>query len=167
MLEHEICQSRAWKKLTGSSVKLFIFLRSKAWGRFDIARTSTIKVSYSEMKQATGLAVQTVRKSIIQLENIGFIDFIEQGGLKSGGYSKNGYKLSIRYLKYNMFGFEKGKLKEEQNVMDRGFGAHKKWRHHNIITADKDLMTKVNAEGEGSEKQEEKRPKLNLRMVNS
>ena len=160
MLELEICQSRAWKKLNGSSVKLFIFLRSKAWGRFDQARTSIIKVSYTEMIKATGLYVQSVRRAIIELENNGFIDFVEQGGLKSGGYSKNGYKLSIRYLKYNMQGFIKGTLKKEDNVVDRGFGEHKKWRHHKKVNADKDLITKVTAEGENSEKHEEKRPSL-------
>jgi hypothetical protein len=162
MLEHEIWQSTAWKKLNGSSVRLYIFIRSEAWGRFNDARTKIIKVSYSEMEKATGLSTQSVRKAIVQLENIGFIDFVEQGGLKSAGYSKNRYKLSIRYLKYDMHGFEKGKLKEAHNITDRGFGQHKRWKNHKGNDVD------GTAEGVKSEEnQTHHRPKLVIRMADS
>ena len=129
MIELEIWNSKAWKKLTGASKEVFMFLRTKAHGRFEDAKTLIIKVSYREISKQRGIAISTGRKSIVQLENLGFIDFVTQGGLKSGGYSKNEYKLSERYLKYEMVDFKRGKLKEQHGVFDRGFGLHKKFRY--------------------------------------
>jgi hypothetical protein len=168
MLEHEICKSEAWKNLKGSSVKLYIVLRGKAYGRFDAARTNVIKLSYNEMIKETGLSVQSVRNAILELDEKGFIDVVEQGGLKSGGYSRNSYKLCIRFLKYKKQGYIKGTLKKENNVTDRGFGLHKKWGQKKINNDEIDFETKVIADAEGIEHNEETRREDNvLHLANS
>ena len=80
-----LLQSEAWKKLSGSAAKVYIFLRSKAFGPLQRAMQVEIKIPYSIIEADTGLSRQTVRNAIVELENKGFIDLIEQGGLKSGG----------------------------------------------------------------------------------
>lgn len=127
MLEYDIWNSAAWKELTGASREVLLFFRSKAHGRFEQAKTNNLNISYRDVSKDRKMAISTVRKSIVQLENIGFLDFVVQGGLKSGGYSKNAYKLSIRYLRFGLSDFKKGVLKEEHGIYDRGFGQHKKW----------------------------------------
>jgi hypothetical protein len=116
--------TQAWKELTGASIKVYIFLRSKTYGSLRDPETvrGEIKVPYSIMGKETGLSRQSVRNAILQLENLGFIELKEQGGLKSGGYGTNIYTLSLRFSRYGTSMFEKGQLKKEQNVTDRGFG---------------------------------------------
>lgn len=126
MLDHEIWKSIAWKELKGSAIRVYIVFRDKAFGRFDEARKKLLKVSYTEIRKETGLAISSIREAIIQLENIGFLDFVEQGGLN---YRRNGYKLSTRFLKLGRYDFEKGSLKKQRGVSDRGFGLHRKWRN--------------------------------------
>jgi hypothetical protein len=116
--------TQAWKELKGASVKVYIFLRSKTYGSLRDPETvrGEIKVPYSIMEKETGLSRQSVRNAILQLENLGFIELKEQGGLKSGGYGTNIYTLSLRFSRYGTSMFEKGQLKKEQNVRGRGFG---------------------------------------------
>jgi hypothetical protein len=129
MIENETWQSKAWKELNGAAVKVYTVFKHKDFSSYKPNMHAPFKISYREIKQLTGLSPQSIRRAIIQLENLGFTDFVEQGGLKSAGYGKNSYKLSVRYLKYGMVIFEKGELNLAQNVHDRGFGLHKKWRH--------------------------------------
>jgi hypothetical protein len=123
MVEKSIMKTPAWRKLNGSSVKLYLFLRSKTFAGLEVAITKTFKMPYSIMGEETGLARSTVRNSLVQLENMGFIDFVTQGGLKSGGLSCNEYAVSKRFLDYEKDTFEKGKMKKEKGIFDRGFGA--------------------------------------------
>jgi len=131
MLEKKLLlQSRAWKELTGSAVKVYIFLRSKTAGPLSGTKTysptnSDIKIPYSIIASETRIARQSVRNALIELENKGFIDLAQQGGLKSGGYTMNTYRLSIRFFLWETPEFKTGNLKKAKNVKDRGFG---KWR---------------------------------------
>ena len=95
MLDNETWQSKAWKELTGAAVKLYIVFTFKAF-RSNSAMRSPFKISYREIRQLTGLSLQSIRRAIIQLENLGFIDFVEQGGLKSGGYGKKEHRQVCR-----------------------------------------------------------------------
>lgn len=129
MLEKkELLQSEAWQSLNGSSVKVYLFFRSKTIGplRGTTATAKPIKTPYSIIAGDTGLSRQAVRNAIIELENKGFIDMTEQGGLKSGGYSMNTYALSTRFYKWGQPGlFEPGLLKKTTDA-SRGFG--KAWK---------------------------------------
>jgi hypothetical protein len=79
-------------------------------------------MSYSLIVKVTGVSISTVRTSLVSLENLGFIDLVKQGGLKSGGCSMNVYAISKRYMKYGTDEFKKGTWKKQKGVYDRGFG---------------------------------------------
>lgn len=117
MLEkRQLLASPAWMKLNGASVKVYIFLRSKTYGSLansDTLRTE-IKIPYSILSKDTGLSRQSVRNSLIQLENLGLIDLKVQGGLKSGGYTANVFSLSARFEKYGSDKFVRGRLKKRE-----------------------------------------------------
>ena len=94
-----------------------------------------IRVPYSIIEKDTGLSRQSVRNALIQLENFGFIDLCTQGGLKSGGYTMNGYCYSIRFGAYGTPLFKPGTLKKEENICDRGFA--KMWKKRKTEGKDK------------------------------
>ncbi len=123
MVEKWIMNTSAWKELKGSSVKLYLFLRSKTCGDVDTAKTKIFEMPYSIMEKEAGLARSTIRNSLIQLENMGFIDLITKGGLRSGGLSCNEYAMSKRFINYKKDNFEKGEMKKEKGVFGWGFGA--------------------------------------------
>ena len=116
----QVLQSKAWKKLNGSAVKVYLLFRLQEKVFIEAVGKKEIKISYSTLVKETGLSLQTIRNSIIQLENLGFLDQLEQGGLKSGGYSMNTYRLSRRFCKYGTSLFEEGDLKKTHNT-GRGF----------------------------------------------
>jgi hypothetical protein len=124
--KRELLQSVAFKKLKGSAFKLYVVLRAKTLGHINQAIHSEINLSYTTMTRDTGLSRQTVRNALIELDTLGFIDLTQQGGLRSGGYSTNRYKLSLRFYKYNLSDFKKGTLKKGKNVDYSGFG--KAWK---------------------------------------
>jgi DNA-binding transcriptional ArsR family regulator len=128
MLEVKLLlNSEAYKSLKDSSVRIYIFLRSKTIGTLtsngeNDPINNEIKISYTLIEQDTGLSRQTVRNTIIELENKGFIDLVKQGGLKSFGCTSNVYRLSTRFFKYEQKElFKPGKIKKEKGLDDRGF----------------------------------------------
>jgi hypothetical protein len=120
-IDNEVMQSAAWKKLNGGAVKIYVFMRSKTYCQLNKAVKSTFKLSYERIMDITGLSRQTVRNGILELENLGFIDFVKQGGLKSGGLSANEYAISQRFLKYDSPLFERGQEMKQKSYPDRGF----------------------------------------------
>ena len=124
MIEKEIMQSIAWKKLNGGAVKLYVYMRSVVMRKLRDAVKLNLNLSYETMMKETGLSRQTVQFNIIKLENAGFIDFVKQGGLKGGGLSSNGYAISQRFLKFDSPLFQKGVLKKQHGYADRGFSKY-------------------------------------------
>ena len=126
LIEREVLTGQAWKNLKGSSTKLYVYMRSIPRCGLKDAVKVTFKLSYETMIRQTGLSRQTIRHSLIELENLGFIDFKNHGGLKSGGLSSNEYSISQRFIKFDSPLFERGKEKKSKNFDDRGFG--KVWK---------------------------------------
>jgi hypothetical protein len=76
MLDDELWQSDAWWELNGAAIRVWIFLRSRTRGRYYEALSHKIMVSYDDiqngtadknLKNRTGLAIQTIRTAIVQL----------------------------------------------------------------------------------------------------
>jgi hypothetical protein len=122
LIDADVLNSTAWKKLNGGAKGLYVFLRSKTFGQLNNAAKSPFKISYEVMISGTGLSRQTVRDSLIKLENAGFLDFTQRGGLRSGGLSCNEYKVSQRFLKYDSPLFQAGAEKKHP-YKGRGFAA--------------------------------------------
>jgi len=127
MIDKTLIESDAFKQLKGTAFKVYTFLRSKAYGDLMAASGKRIPMAYSTIVKVTGISISTVRDSIIKLENMGFIDLIEQGGLKSGGYSMNVYAISMRFKKFGTDEFENGTMKKQTGVYDFGFG--RQWKN--------------------------------------
>jgi hypothetical protein len=121
MIDADVLKSAAWKHLNGSAAKLYVLLRSKTFGPLNNAIKNPLKISYEAMISGTGLTRQTIRYNLIALENLGFIDFKQHGGLKSGGLSSNEYVISQRFLKYDTPLFQKGAERKHPGYKDRGF----------------------------------------------
>jgi Fic family protein len=86
MIETDVLmETEAFKKLKGSAFKVYAFLRSRVYGDVWTVCGIEIPLSYSLIEKITGLTTQTVRNALISLENLGFIDLVKQGGLKSRG----------------------------------------------------------------------------------
>jgi DNA-binding transcriptional ArsR family regulator len=127
MLEiKDLLKSTAYKSLSGSALKLYIFFRGKAVGPLrDNSKyfplEKEIKAPYSIIIEDTGVSRGAVSLALKELENKGFIDLVKQGGLKSFGYTSNIYKLSTRFINYGKYTFKDGKMKKEKGFDDRGF----------------------------------------------
>ncbi len=106
----------AFKALTGSAYKLYSILRAKTYGTLPGACGEDIKLPYSILVKDTGLSIQTVSSCLIELENMGFIDLIERGGLKSGAKSCSIYRLSMRFRDYGTDKFKPGEMKKLKGV---------------------------------------------------
>jgi hypothetical protein len=130
LIDADVLKSAAWQELNGGAVKLYVFFRSKTFGPLGNAVKNPLKISWETMIKGTGLSRQTVHYNLIALENLGFIDFKQHGGLKSGGLSSNEYAISQRFLKYSTPLFQKGVERKHPGYRDRGFskvwGARKK-----------------------------------------
>jgi hypothetical protein len=121
--------SAARKELSSSAYVVYTCIRSKTIGQLnETACNENIKYAYSSLVKDTGLSIGTVRKCLIELENLGFIDLHEQGGLKSGGKSCNVYRLSMRFRDYGTDKFIAGILKIQHGLREHcGFAPmHKK-----------------------------------------
>jgi len=124
MIDKELLYSPARKDLSYSAYVIYNFLRSKTIGTLSAAIDIDIKYSYSNLVKDSGICIETVRTCIIGLENKGFIDLKEQGGLKSGGKSCNIYRLSMRFLNYGTAKFEPGTMKKQHGLRTHcGFAA--------------------------------------------
>jgi hypothetical protein len=123
MIETDLLmETKAFKKLKGNDFKVYAFLRSRVCGDVWAVCGIEIPMSYSLMVKVTGISISTVRSAILELDALGFIDLVKQGGLKSGGRSMNIYAISKRYMKYETEEFKEGKMKKQTGVYDRGFG---------------------------------------------
>ena len=123
-----IRKSPAWLSLSRIAIQVYLFLRSKTIGPISgDAVNKDIKKPYSIIAKETLLKRQQVRDALLELDGKGFIDLVTQGGMKSGGYSMNVYRLSKRFLNWNTTDFKAGTMKREKNVQDRGWGA---WHKH-------------------------------------
>ena len=93
-IDRSLFLSAARKELSSSAFVVYTCLRSKTFGELNEAICKeNITYAYSSLVKDAGLCIQTVRNALIELENKGFIDLKEQGGLKSGGKSCNVYRL--------------------------------------------------------------------------
>jgi DNA-binding transcriptional ArsR family regulator len=128
MIEKDLLmETDAFKKLKGNAFKVYAFLRSRVYGDVWAVNGTEIPMSYKLLVKVTGISISTVRTALISLENLGFIDLVEQGGLKSGGHEMNIYSISTRYMKYGTEEFKEGTMKKQKGVFDRGFGLH--WKN--------------------------------------
>ena len=128
MIETDLLmETKAFKKLKGSDFKVYAFLRSRVCGDVWAVCGIEIPMSYSLIVKVTGVSISTVCTGLVRLENLGFIDLVKQGGLKSGGREMNIYSISKRYMKYGTEEFIKGTWKKQKGVFDRGFGLH--WKN--------------------------------------
>ncbi len=118
----------AFKALSGSAFKLYCVLRAKTYGTLPGACDEDIKLPYSILVKDTGLSIQTVSSGLIELENMGFIELIDRGGLRSGGKHTSVYKLSMRFRDYGSDKFQPGNMKKLKGAKSYcGFAAmHKK-----------------------------------------
>jgi hypothetical protein len=104
--------TEAFRFLSGSALKIYCVLRTKTYGTLPAACDWDISLPYSIIIKDTGLSNQTVRNGVVELENLGFIDLIEQGGLKSFGKTCNIYRLSMRFQDYGTPKFKSGIMKK-------------------------------------------------------
>jgi len=84
-----------------------------------------LKLPYSIIAKETALSRQQVRDALLELDSKGFIDLATQGGLRSGGYTTNIYRLSLRFFAYGTPDFKEGTMKKAHNVKHSGWGAYR------------------------------------------
>jgi hypothetical protein len=97
----DLLNSRAYKKITGSSAKaLPYFIGKIKKGYRDPERyEESFNFSYPEA-QRYGFSTATFSRIQKELKNIGFIDIVEKGGLRGKGKGYNKFRLSRRWEKY-------------------------------------------------------------------
>lgn len=126
-LEQKTRKTDVWLSLSRKALQTYLFLRSKTIGSiYGDSTTKDIKMPYSIIMKETRQSKQQVRDALLELDATGFIDLIKQGGMKSGGYSMNIYRLSKRFMEHGTPDFKEGTMKRAVNVNDRGWGAWRK-----------------------------------------
>ncbi len=76
MLEHWLLDTAAYKKLSGSAVKVLL----EVYRRYNGSNNGDIGMSERECAHATGLSRETVRKALRDLVELGFVQTTRRGG---------------------------------------------------------------------------------------
>jgi len=124
-LDEKQRKSEAWLSLSRKSLQVYLFMRSKTVNSiFGDDCKKDLKLPYSIIAKETALSRQQVRDALLELDSKGFIDLATQGGLRSGGYTTNIYRLSLRFFAYGTPDFKEGTMKKAENVKYKGWGAY-------------------------------------------
>jgi hypothetical protein len=100
--------STAFKELSASAVKGLIFFR---WAHGIVKKrtgnpNSAFDFTYTEAEKY-GFARRTFSRVVKELSDKGFIDIVNQGGMRGNGKSNSTYKMSSRWALYGMCSFIK------------------------------------------------------------
>jgi len=98
MLERTVIQSEAFRSLNGSALKVYIQLRRKSFGSI-YSSNKPFKYSISDMEKDTGLSHSAVCDGLKGLKEKGFVEVVQQGGLKAFSKSTSIYRLVTDFLK--------------------------------------------------------------------
>ncbi len=102
----EMMNSNAYKKLTGSALKVFHLCQRKVKERRRVERFKVIfSLTYTEAKKE-GLWHSAFNRGMNQLQEVGFIDCIEKGGMRFQGKACSYYRLSKRWKDYGTPNFK-------------------------------------------------------------
>jgi len=96
MIRIDLLKDPEWRKLSYSTMLLYIYLRTK----FNYKTFSEVTLAYSEMKDM--MSSKTIRKAFIELMDGGWIERTKDGGL-FGGVCK--YKFIGPYKDFYYKGF--------------------------------------------------------------
>lgn len=99
-ITYEMINSRAYKELSGSSLRTLILCLRKVKTHDKVDRFKYhFAFTYPEAKKE-GLGDASFCRGLQQLQRVGFIDCVIRGGLRCDGKACSQYKLSQRWKKY-------------------------------------------------------------------
>lgn len=78
MLRRDLLKDPGWRKLSSSSIVVYIYLRAK----FNYKTLSEVTLAYSEIKDM--MSSKTISKAFQELQKSGFIEKTKHGGLFGG-----------------------------------------------------------------------------------
>jgi hypothetical protein len=112
---HDELESTAYRTLTASAAKLLPYFKRTCVRACKGApnETTIFGFTYSEAKKY-GFTEHTFIRSYKALVLHGFIDLVEQGGLRGAGHSCSKFKLSKRWVAFGGLGWAVDAHKERQ-----------------------------------------------------
>lgn len=100
VITNEMIASRAYRKLTGTAIKVFILCMRKVKEIDRVDRFKAIfALTYAEAKKE-GIAAASFWRAMAQLQEVGFIVCYMKGGLRCDKKTPTTYRLSLRWKQF-------------------------------------------------------------------
>ena len=102
MLEKSLIETTAYRSLSGAALKVYIQFRKKSFGSI-YSSNKVFQHSYTALSNDTGLQRSTISSALKELQNKGFVEVVERGGLRAFNKSTNTYRLLTSFSESTNF----------------------------------------------------------------